>query len=101
MCLNWWLRLPTKFPEVTLGQVVFMPNHMHGILHLAGQVSLIDVMRWYKTMTTNDYIRGVKEFGWPPFERKLWHRSYWDDILYRRGHLENATIYIERNPEKG
>lgn len=101
MCLNWWLRLPTKFPTVTLVQVVFMPNHMHGIIHLAGKVSLIDVMRWYKTMTTNDYIRGVKEFGWPAFERKLWHRSYWDDILYRRGHLENATIYIARNPEKG
>ncbi|MEZ5585375.1 MAG: transposase [Candidatus Competibacteraceae bacterium] len=25
------------------------------------------VVQWFKTMTTNDYIRGVKQHGWRPF----------------------------------
>ena len=30
------------------------------------------IMDWFKTMTTNEYIRGVKEIGWSPFCGKLW-----------------------------
>ena len=28
------------------------------------------VMQWFKTMTTNEYIRGVKNLGWQPFDEK-------------------------------
>jgi hypothetical protein len=42
LCLNkagkmledWWLRLPTKFPSLSLDAFVIMPNHLHGILVL-------------------------------------------------------------------
>jgi hypothetical protein len=27
---------------------------------------------WFKTMTTNGYIRGVKNYNWPRYDRKLW-----------------------------
>jgi hypothetical protein len=29
---------------------------------------------WFKTMTTNAYIRGVKQSAWPPFPGRLWLR---------------------------
>jgi len=30
-----------------------------------------DMMDWFKTMTTNEYIRGVKQYGWQLFMGKL------------------------------
>jgi REP element-mobilizing transposase RayT len=101
MCFRWWVLLESKFPGLQLKEVIFMPDHMHGILWLDGSVSLFNVMQWYKTMTTNEYIRGVKEHGWPPFDRKLWLRSYWEDHLHSERYLHNAEAYIKRNPEKG
>ena len=32
---------------------------------------LSSVVQWFKTMSTNEYIRGVKQLGWTPFDRKL------------------------------
>lgn len=63
-----------------------------------GSPLLGEMVRWFKTMTTNEYIRGVKEHNWPRFNRRLWQRNYWDHII--RGHLAYARIaeYIERNP---
>jgi len=31
-----------------------------------------EMVDWFKTMTTNDYIRGVKNQGWKRFNGKLW-----------------------------
>jgi putative transposase len=32
-------------------------------------------VQWFKTMTTNAYIRGVRTKKWPPFDKKLWQRN--------------------------
>jgi len=34
---TWWHKIPERFPGVTLGDFIVMPNHMHGILTLEGQ----------------------------------------------------------------
>ncbi|MCU0430935.1 MAG: hypothetical protein MUF42_13305 [Cytophagaceae bacterium] len=34
------------------------------------------MVQWFKTMTTNEYIHGVKQHHWPPFNGKLWQRNY-------------------------
>jgi REP element-mobilizing transposase RayT len=56
-------------------------------------------MDWFKTMTTNEYIRGVKQLGWKPFNRKLWQRSYHDRIIRDYMHYINVAHYIRKNPE--
>jgi hypothetical protein len=35
-------------------------------------------------MTTNEYVRGMKTMAWPPFNRKLWQRGYYDRIIRER-----------------
>jgi putative transposase len=45
---------------------------MHNIKYGA---TIGDAMDWFKTMTTNEYIRGVKTWGWEPFNGKLWQRN--------------------------
>jgi REP element-mobilizing transposase RayT len=99
-----WLSLPSKFDGIELDYHVVMPDHVHGIIHLGtnpevpADVFLSNVMRWFKTMTTNRYIRGVKESGWPTYDRFFWQRNYYDRIIRNDQEFEDRRMYIERNP---
>ena len=49
-------------------------------------------------MTTNAYIRGVKQNGWQPFPGKLWQRNYWERIVRDENELNRIREYIINNP---
>jgi hypothetical protein len=49
-------------------------------------------------MTTNEYIRGVKELGWAPFPGKVWQRSYYEHIIRNERALNAIRQYIYNNP---
>jgi REP element-mobilizing transposase RayT len=51
------------------------------------RTSLSNVIQWFKTMTTNAYIRGVKELGWPPFDGRLWQRTFYDHVIRNEAEL--------------
>ncbi|MFN5308492.1 MAG: transposase [Candidatus Kapaibacterium sp.] len=59
---------------------------------------LYRVVQWFKTMTTNEYIRGVKNLGWQPFDGKLWQRNYYEHIIRNEKSYHNITNYIINNP---
>lgn len=61
---------------------------------------LRDVVQWFKTMSTNEYIRGVKTLGWPRFHKKLWQRDYWEHIIRDERSYQNIANYIINNPAK-
>lgn len=65
-------------------------EHKYSPLHL--------VVGWFKTMTTNEYIRGVKTLGWEPFDGKLWQRNYWEHIIRNEKSFYSITEYIKNNP---
>lgn len=105
MVENYWLDLENKFPGVHLDEHVIMPNHFHGLLYIPptprfelGPHSLGDIMRWFKTQTTNAYIRGVKHSGWPRFDGHFWQPQYWDRIVRNDTDLERIREYISSNP---
>jgi putative transposase len=53
-------------------------------------------MDWFKTMTTNAYIRGVREHRWKPFPGRFWQRSYHDCIIRNERELDRLrkhTLY--------
>ena len=58
------------------------------------------VVQWFKTMTTNEYIRGVKNLGWQPFDKKIWQRNYWEHIIRDEQSYLNISNYIINNPAK-
>lgn len=58
------------------------------------------VVQWFKTMTTNEYIRNVKTNSWPPFDGKLWQRNYWEHIIRNEDSFINISQYIANNPAK-
>lgn len=116
---KWWLELSSKFPAVELDEFTVMPNHFHGITHHVGAAlcgrpplcghdghprwgapTLGDVMDWFKTMTTNEYIRSVKQLGWPSFPGRLWQRNYYEHIVRSETELNDIRNYITSNPTK-
>ncbi len=56
------------------------------------------IVQWFKTMTTNEYIQGVKQRGWPPFDRRLWQRNYYEHIIRNEEDREAIRHYILTNP---
>ena len=57
------------------------------------------IVQWFKTMTTNEYIRMVKHAGWTPFQGRLWQRNYYEHIIRNERALERIRNYILTNPQ--
>lgn len=56
------------------------------------------IIQWFKTMTTNEYIRGVKQLGWDAFDGKLWQRNYYEHIIRNETSYLRIVEYINNNP---
>ncbi|MDQ8004684.1 MAG: transposase [Pedobacter sp.] len=125
---RWIKELENKFPDIQIDEYVIMPNHIHLIIENIGlnnasavRVDLCvdphdnimrpaegehkgsplhNVVRWLKTMTTNYYIQGVKTLGWEPFDKKIWHRNYYEHIIRDERAYNNIAQYIKNNPLK-
>lgn len=104
MITHWWLELVYKFPTIQLDEFVLMPNHLHGIIWLTDQPdslpNLSQIIQWFKTMTTNEYIRGVRQLSWPAFNRRVWQQDYYDHIIRGDKDLDNIRLYIQDNPRR-
>ena len=94
------LQLSIKHPEVILEHYVVMPNHIHCIITLTEEISLNDIIRDFKSLTTYLYSNGVKQNGWHPFEKKLWQRNYFEHIIRNGRAYELIAQYIFDNPER-
>lgn len=60
--------------------------------------TLGDIIDWFKTMATNEYIRGVKQLGWKPFDKKVFQRNYYEHIVRNERELNAIREYIQNNP---
>ena len=99
-----WIReTQNKFDSIAFEKYVVMPDHLHFLINIKERHtgrSLQDIMRFFKTMTTNEYIKGVKSGRLPPFEQKLWQKSYYDHVVRNQQDYNEVWEYIENNPAK-
>lgn len=58
------------------------------------------MVQWFKTMTTNEYIRGINEQKWERFNGKLWQRNYYEHIIRDDREMNAIREYIRYNPLK-
>jgi REP element-mobilizing transposase RayT len=109
MVQKWWLTLDSKFEGIEPDTFVVMPNHFHGIIKITPRlakgeaeeaISVGRVIQWFKTMSTNEYIRGVKQHQWPPFPGKLWQRNYYEHIIHNEHVYLAVQRYIQQNPQR-
>lgn len=129
MVEKWYYEMENKYPDKKCHEMVIMPNHLHCLIEnlpsnancgcinddnddnpnsqkkyghhnkILG-ATICDAMDWFKTMTTNEYIRGVKQLGWTRYNKKLWQRSYHDVINRTDYLLQKRKEYILNNPAK-
>ena len=124
---QYWVEIPEHFPFVRLDEFVVMPNHVHGIIQIisnpapvgtgpracpdndghpikghpqgvAPTMTLFDIVHRYKSFTTNQYIEGVKQNNWHPFDKKLWQRNYYEHVIRNEKSYDQICEYIASNP---
>ena len=125
MVYRWYYELENKFPNIKCHEMIVMPNHFHCIIQIVDQdhiegvdprvypldmvdtthipthsTSLATVIQWFKTMTTNEYIRNVKSNNWRRFNGRLWQRNYWEHIIRNKRSYHRISEYIKSNPRQ-
>jgi len=122
-----WFQIPTRFPAMKLDEHIVMPNHFHGIIHIADAQTggnqfvgaadvgaplvgaqkragtrpaptLGDAVGAFKSIATDEYIGGVKLLGWPRFNERFWQRNYYEHVIRHQDELEKIRDYIRKNP---
>lgn len=103
-----WMNMPNRFQNIELDEFVIMPNHLHGIVIVnpnaradtrpARTNTIGEMICAFKSITSNEYINGVKNLGWPVFDQKIWHRNYYEHIIRNIVSLDNIRQYIKQNP---
>ena len=91
---------PTKSTNVGAGLVPAQntnrcPDH-RGITRIAP--TLGDIIGAYKSLTTVEYVRGVKTMRWATFSGRLWQRIYYEHVVRHDESLRDLQQYIFDNP---
>ena len=90
--------------SIDLDEFILMPNRLHGIIRVltvfaesVTPASLSSIIGAFQSISSRRYADGVLEFGWEPFDGRLWQRSFYDQIIRSPQHLDNVRAYIIDN----
>ena len=103
MIEKWLFEIENKYPGTKIDCFVIMPDHVHFVVIKPGdQIGspLQQIVSWFKTQTTNEYIKGVKNGIYKSFDKHLWQRGYYEHIIRNQHDLEEIRNYIITNPLK-
>jgi REP element-mobilizing transposase RayT len=116
IALRCWLDIPKHYSNVDLDLFIFMPNHLHGIIHITdprcqriqtgrGGVTpplqklrsptLCDMIGYFKYRST----KLINQLSNSPGKR-IWQRSFHDHIIRNDTELNRIREYILNNPLK-
>lgn len=73
---------------------VVMPNHVHVLASLVGDVTIAQLMKFWKGFTA----RQINERGGK--SGPLWQKNYFDRLIRDWDHFGKCVQYIRRNPDK-
>lgn len=116
--------LESYFENTNLNEYVIMPNHFHCIIEIVGvpfmgtqiffknQIDNINrvttrvtptignIIGVFKSLSTNEYIKMVKNNELPNFDKRIWQRNYYENIIRNDEIHQKVIEYIENNPLK-
>jgi putative transposase len=103
-----WLKLPQRFPHITLKEFVIMQNHMHGIIFinscsengddsLSKPATLGEMIGAYKSLVNHHCHKLFKRHD--QVMGKLWHRNYFERIIQDDLAYQRIAAYIVNNPK--
>jgi REP element-mobilizing transposase RayT len=56
------------------------------------------IIQAFKSITTRQYIQGIREHGWQSFKGRLWQRNYYERVIRDEEEWERIWEYIAANP---
>ena len=62
------------------------------------QLSLPDIVHRIKSLTTHQYLIGVRDKDWSQFEKRLWQRNYYEHVIRNERDYQAIYDYILANP---
>lgn len=62
--------------------------------------SISAIIQRFKSITTNEYIKNVRNNNWIAFNKILWQRNYYEHIIRNEESYNKIVEYIENNPKK-
>jgi putative transposase len=107
-----WQELARHFPNITLGEWVIMPNHVHGIIVIGrGEASAADASPLQPNGTQPGSIGAMAQNFKSVAARKInklrgtpgtavWQRNYWEHIIRDQQAYQRIAQYIINNPAK-
>ena len=125
-----WNNLAGRFTHIELDEYIVMPNHLHGIITVGatlvvaqnvvapntnnrpniragtrpaptkGTANIGDMVGAFKSITSCEYIEGVKNNHYKSFDGKLWQRNYYEQIIRPETSLRRIQEYIRNNPRQ-
>ncbi len=113
--------LPNYFENIQINEYVIMPNHFHCIIEIVGvpfmgtqiinnQIinnnrvttrvtpTVGNIIGVFKSLSTNEYIKMVKNNELPNFDKRIWQRNYYENIIRNNEIHQKIIEYIENNP---
>ncbi|NES25190.1 MAG: transposase [Symploca sp. SIO3E6] len=110
--IDFWLYLPTRYPNLELDAFVIMPNHVHGILVITEAIEqlpqrelsqqkqrrkmlLPKVVGYFKMNSAKAVNQRRLSSG-----RSLWQPNYYERIIRNEAELDRIRRYIINNPAK-
>ena len=58
------------------------------------------VVQAFESITTHEYVHGIKQHGWGRFNGKLWQRNYYEHVIRNDDELNRVREYIFENPAR-
>jgi putative transposase len=111
-----WEKLPERYPNVTLDEMVIMPNHFHGNVFITDddpeppprnyespeeyrlrrrRMLLPKLVGYFKMNTAKAINLLLNSSGVP-----VWQRNYYEHIIRTRAELDRIRIYIVYNAQQ-
>ena len=99
---EYWLNIPSHYPEAELDDFIIMPNHVHGIIilkllsivetgHTPSLHSLVNIIGSFKS--------GVSKWAHQnSFKNFHWQQRFYDRIIRNEKELFQIRKYISQNP---
>lgn len=119
---KWWNDIPKHFPNVELGALIIMPNHVHGIIYIIGECrgeilsphddqnsghtggetpplrkpTVGQIVGYFKYQTTKE----MNKMDNTGTITKFWQRNYYEHVIRNEKELQQKTDYILENPSR-
>jgi len=98
-----WHQLSQRFPGVQLDEFVIMPDHVHSLLYLNGNMTdaptlgkVIGTWKAWVTIAWRNYHRDTQTLCL----RHLWQKDYYEHVIRNEEDLKLTREYILNNPLK-